>query len=51
VTGEQVGYVIGHFVPGAIIGLALRWFRPAWGWTPFAVAMVVSVAIIVVQKL
>jgi hypothetical protein len=42
---------IGFYVPALVAGVLFRWLKPAWGWTPLWLAVILTAAVFFVQKL
>ncbi|UPY38387.1 hypothetical protein [Sediminicoccus sp. KRV36] len=44
-NGDVILSFASLYVPALLVGLLLRLVRPAWGWTPLWIAVIVTVAL------
>ncbi|WPB84050.1 hypothetical protein [Sediminicoccus rosea] len=50
-SGNALISFIGFYVPALVAGVLFRWLKPAWGWTPLWLAVILTAAVFFVQKL
>jgi hypothetical protein len=51
VTGEALGSFVGHYIPALVVGVVCRFVKPAWGWTPLWIGVILTVALSFLRKL